>query len=418
MPLSRLLIALCALCALALVVATVPAHAENSEALLRGYDLAYNLDHDEAIATFSRIVEANPDDPAAHRSVAAAVWLRILFLRGGMLVDNYMVGSVSQPTTKVNKPPEELDELFRTHIERAVELSEQAVKDAWDDPDAHYNLGASVALAASYRASIEGSPLSALRDAKRAYEAHQKVLELDPSRKDANLMIGIYRYVVSLLPRAFRMMAYLVGFDGGKEEALAMIREAATYPSEAQTEAKFALVLLYNREREFAAAQRVLNELKRRYPDNRLVWLESAATHIRNDQPLRAEGALRYGFAKFEADTRTRMFGEEAVWRLKRGMARLALDRPADALPDLVAARDGEATAWVVGHAHVELGKIADIEGDRARAAEEYDLGRKLCGQAKDTRCENAAKAFKKYSYTAKYDAPLWPAIPLPADSR
>ena len=69
-----------------------------------------------------------------------------------------------------------------------------------DDPDAHYELGASVALAASYRASIQGDVLPALRQAKQAYEAHQTVLELDPRRKDAALTLGMYRYLVSLLP--------------------------------------------------------------------------------------------------------------------------------------------------------------------------------------------------------------------------
>ena len=83
-----------------------------------------------------------------------------------------------------------------------------------------------------------------------------------------------------------------------------------------------------------------------------------------------------------------------------------------------LAARDGEASVLVVGHAHVELGKLAEIDGDRDRAGDEYDQGRKLCKQAKDRRCENAAKTFKKYGYTATYDVPLWPAIPTPADRR
>ena len=71
------------------------------------------------------------------------------------------------------------------------------------------------------------------------------MLELDPRRKDANLILGMYRYLVSILPRAFRMVAYLVGFDGGKEEALQLIEAAAAYPGETQAEAKIALVVLY-----------------------------------------------------------------------------------------------------------------------------------------------------------------------------
>ena len=375
--------------------------AETNEALLRGYDLAYNLDHDEAIGAFTEIIQERPNDPAAYRCVAAVIWLRILFLRGSVLVDNYLAGSVSRPTGKVEKPPEDLDAIFQTHITRAIELSEQAVKDAPDDPSAHYELGTSVALAASYKASIEGSPLKALRDAKQAYTEHEKVLELDPSRKDANLILGVYRYVVSILPRPLRMMAYLVGFDGGKEEAIRLIEEAAAYPGEVQTEAKFALVLLYNREEEYGAAQRVLSDLKARYPRNRLVWLESASTWLRDDRAAMAERALRVGFPKLESDDRPRMFGEAAMWQLKRGTARVELGRLDAALPDLTAARDAETRLWVKGHAHVELGKIADLRGDREQARDQYDLGRRLCGQAKHKMCVQTANYLKKYGHTA-----------------
>jgi hypothetical protein len=46
-----------------------------------------------------------------------------------------------------------------------------------------------------------------------------------------------------------RMTAYPVGFDGGKEEAMRLVEEAKAYPGDSEAEAKFALVLLYNREK-------------------------------------------------------------------------------------------------------------------------------------------------------------------------
>lgn len=234
-----------------------------------------------------------------------------------------------------------------------------------DDADAHYELGASVAVAASYKASIEGDALRALREAKQAYTAHQTVLELDPRRKDAALTLGLYRYLVSLLPRAFRMLAYLVGFDGGQAEALRLIEEAAAYPGETRPEAQFALVLLYNREREYGGAQRVLSDLKRRFPRNRLLWLESAATWLRDERAVPAERAIDAGFAALAQDDRARMEDEQAVWHLTRG-------RAAEAAPDLAAAEAGPAAAWVKGQAHIKLGKIADLEGDRPRARAAY----------------------------------------------
>lgn len=100
----------------------------------------YNLDHEAAIDTFTRVIDARPDDPVAYRSVAATIWLRILFLRGAVLVDNYLSGSISRPSRKVEKPPDDLDLMFEQHVERAIELSEAAVRQAPDDVDVHYEL--------------------------------------------------------------------------------------------------------------------------------------------------------------------------------------------------------------------------------------------------------------------------------------
>ena len=392
-----------AILTVASLVAAVPAGAA-SEApgavLAQAYDLAYNLDHEQAVETLLRAIDADPTDSSAHRGIAALTWLRMLFLRGQVLVDSQMTATFNS-RGKTQDPPAELDDVFHTHIERAIELSEDAVRRAPDDPEVHYQLGASLALVASYTATIEGQGLRALRDAKRAYAEHEKVLELDPTRKDANLTLGLYRYLVSLLPRPVRMMAYLVGFDGGKEEALRLVEEAAAYPGDSEAEAKFALVLLYNREKEFDQAQRVLGELKRRYPRNRLVWLESASTWLRDERANMAERDLRHGFEQLLQDNRIRMFGEEEVWLLKRGMARVELARLDDARVDLEAARTGLTTEWVQGRASLELGKIADLAVNQSLARAEYDRGSKLCDRANDRRCVSLAKSLKKHGFSA-----------------
>ena len=106
-------------------------------------------------------------------------------------------------------------------------------------------------MQASYGATVEGKVLASFRAARRAYDAHENVLELDPSRKDAGLIVGTYRYIVSALSLPMRLMAYVAGFGGGKERGLQMIEEAAAHPGLTQTDARFALLLLYNRERRF-----------------------------------------------------------------------------------------------------------------------------------------------------------------------
>ena len=289
------------------VSGSTAAAAELHALVTEGFPLAYNLDHEAAIAKLTKAVQVYPDNPVGHRSLAATVWLQLLFSRGSLLVDNYLTGSISRPTGDLKPPPKELDQLFEKHIERAIALSERAIKLSPNDVNAHYELGIAVGLAASYRASIRGQTFRALRYAKRAYSAHQRVLELNPNRDDAKLLVGIYR-----------MMAYLVGFDGGKDEAIALVRDAATYPGETQAEAQFALVLLLNRERQYGRAQHFLEQLRRAYPRNRLVWLETASTWLRDDRPAMANLSLAHGFSQLQGDNRTRMYGEDATWHLAR----------------------------------------------------------------------------------------------------
>ena len=42
-----------------------------------------------------------------------------------------------------------------------------------------------------------------------------------------------------------------MGFGGGRERGLRMIEQAATYSGDSRIEARFALLLLYNRERRY-----------------------------------------------------------------------------------------------------------------------------------------------------------------------
>jgi Flp pilus assembly protein TadD len=65
------------------------------------------------------------------------------------------------------------------------------------------------------------------------------------------------------------------------------------------------------------------------------------------------------------------MFGEDALWRYKRGAARAGVGRTADAKSDLKQALGLEGRKWVHGRSHLELGKLALKTGNKAAAAEE-----------------------------------------------
>jgi len=382
----------------------------SNELRQKALELAYNLDHDQSLDLLRRAVALSPDDPAPHRSLASVLWLNLLFRRGAVTVDHYL-GSFSSSTVDLAKPPPDIDREFRFHVERSIALAERRVASNPGSAQAHYDLGAAVGLQASYVATVEGRMLAGFRAARRCYDEHEKVLALDPSRKDAGLIVGTYRYLVSTLSLPMRMMAYVAGFGGGRARGIQMLEETAEFNTQkvgsdtkavsgndARTDALFALVLVYNRERRFDDALRVLQELRRLYPRNRLLLLEAGATALRGGRPQQADDLLTEGLAMLAKDQRARMPGEEALWRYKRGAARAALGQAGPALADLERATGADAQSWVHGRARVELGRLALKRGDRGAAAVEARQAETLCERGNDPDCLEDARALLRSS--------------------
>jgi tetratricopeptide (TPR) repeat protein len=364
----------------------------------RAFDLAYNLDHDEAMTLLRRAAAAAPEDPASHRSLAAVLWLNILFRRGAVTVDHYL-GSFSRASVDLPKPPPDVDREFRQLVARARELAERQVKAAPRDPVGHYNLGAVLGIEASYVATVEGRMLAGFKTARRAYDEHEKVLELNPALKDAGLVVGTYRYIVSTLSLPLRMMAYVAGFGGGRERGLHILEETAAAAGENRTDAMFGLVLMYNRERRYADALRVLQELRRLYPRNRLVVLEAGSTALRGGMARQADDLLTQGMDMLARDKRTRVPGEAALWHYKRGAARAALGRSEQALSDLTTALSGDGQPWVQGRARTEVGRLALQRGDRETAVSEARQAETLCTKGNDPVCVEAARRLLRSSH-------------------
>jgi tetratricopeptide (TPR) repeat protein len=364
----------------------------DSSALRRqAFELAYNLDHEAAVALLRQATHEDPTDASAHRALASVLWLNLLFSRGAVTVDHYL-GSFSRTQVELSKPPADLDAEFRRHVTRAIELADARTRSAARDPQAHYDLGAAVGLQASHIATVEGKMFAGFKAARRAYDEHEKVLELDGSRKDAGLVVGTYRYVVSTLSLPLRMMAYVVGFGGGRERGIAMLQQTAATDGEARTDALFALVLIFNRERRYDEALQALQQLRKLYPRNRLVVLEQGSTALRAGRAAQADAVLSDGLTALAGDRRTKMPGEEALWRYKRGAARAALSRIEEARADLKAATSPTAQDWVRGRANVELARLAARNGDAGSARDLALQAQSLCEKGSDPACVSDAR--------------------------
>jgi hypothetical protein len=333
---------------------------------------------------------AEPDHPAACRLAAATAWIQLLFRRGAVMADDFL-GQV-RPSRRRQPAAGELEAVFRNHLNRALTLAEQRRRERGDTADAHFQLGAAYGYQATYAATVEGSLLDTLRAARRAYAEHQRVLDLDPGRKDAGLIVGMYRYGVSTLSLPSRFMARLAGIPGGRERGLRLVEEAAAHPGDVQPNARFALIVIYNREARYDDALRVIEALQRQYPRNRLLWLEAGSTAYRAGRPIQARQALEEGLSMLARDTRPRAYSELARWRYYYGATLLALDEWDAAGQALRAALTDPARDWLQGRIHLELGRLADLRRDRTGATSEYHLAARLCGDDNDDVCAKEAR--------------------------
>jgi tetratricopeptide (TPR) repeat protein len=384
-----------------------PASANPRSVELRkaGFIHAYNLDHDKALASFKAAIEADPADPGAYRAMAAVAWLNLLYQRGSVSVDDYL-GSMTQPNIKLRTPPPELAAQFHTNVDQALKLAETRLLARPGDADAHYDVGAAVGQLAAYTATVDGKVFGGFTAARRAFDEHERVLALDGSRKDAGLIIGTYRYIVANLNMVMRWMAYVAGFGGGRDQAIAALEACSNYPSDVQTEAKIALVLIYNRERRYDDALRILTGLRDQYRQNRLLWLEIGATQLRAGRVAEALATLEAGVTMFENDARPKAYGEGALWYVKRGSARVAAGQASQARPDLEQSLALESRDWVRGRAHTELGKLLDLAGRRADAKAAYLKGGSLCQLDNDPLGVAEADRWLKTAYTGTKPAP------------
>jgi tetratricopeptide (TPR) repeat protein len=363
----------------------------------QGLEFGYNLDYEQALAAFRAAIAADPNDSDAHRLAAATVWISTLFKHGAVTADDYL-GQARSDVERRPVAPETAAE-FQAHIDRALSLAEQRVRERPNDADAHFQLGAAYGYLTTYKATVEGRVVGGFRTARRAFSENERALALDPNRRDAGLTVGMYRYAVSTLSAPLRLLAGIAGFGGGREKGLRLIEAAAAYPSDTQTNARFTLIVIYNREQRYDDALRIIGQLQQAYPRNRLLWLEAGSTALRARRFEDARAAIAEGMNQLGRDPRPRAYGEDARWRYCHGAALVGLRQLDLAQRELRAALELDGPAWLRGRAHKELGKVADIAGDRSRALGEYRTANRICREEHDGTCADEASALIERPY-------------------
>src|SRR5260221_13994927 len=100
-------------------------------------------------------------------------------MRGALTADEFLGGDATEDTVSVTKPPADLATGFHANADKALRLAEQRVEAQPNDADAHFQLGSTVALLASYAATVDGQMFEAFKFARRAYKENSSAMELD-----------------------------------------------------------------------------------------------------------------------------------------------------------------------------------------------------------------------------------------------
>ena len=168
--------------------------------------------------------------PAAYRGLASALWLSITFRRGNMTVDDYL-GRVNRTERRCRRrrrrrPPRR----FATRSIERWRSPASASRPTRATPTPTTSSAPRSACARPTSRRSTAAPSGPFAPRARRTRNTNRCSQLDPHRKDAGLIVGTYRYIVSALALPLRWVAYMAGFGGGQGTRAAHDRRSGRVP--------------------------------------------------------------------------------------------------------------------------------------------------------------------------------------------
>lgn len=259
--------------------------------MAKGFEHFYNLEYDQAIREFRDLIGKQPENPNYHNHYAQAVLYREMFKAGALESELVSGNNPFIRRDKVNASPEATAQ-FDDAINKSISLSQERLKTNADDKDALYALGVAHGLRANYNFLVRKAWMDALKQATAARKAHNRVVELDPKHVDARLVQGVHDYIVGSLPWHWKMLGFLAGIRGDRDEGMKTLRLVGEKGTLNQYDAQVLLAAIYRREKRPKEALPLLTGLIARFPRNYLFRLETVQMHSDAGEKANALAAL------------------------------------------------------------------------------------------------------------------------------
>lgn len=240
----------------------------------KGFEHFYNLEYADAIRDFQAQIAREPQNPDLYNHLAQTVLYQAMYKAGALESELVSGSNPFLRREKVNPSPEAV-KTFDESIAKAMSLAQPRVDKNPNDLAALYALGVAHGLRANYNFLVRKAWMDSLKDATAARKLHNKVVELDPNFIDARLVQGVHDYVVGSLPWHWKMLGFIAGFRGDREEGIKTLRLVGEKGSRNKYDAQVLLAAIYRRERRPLEALPLLNSLTDRFPRNYLFRLET-----------------------------------------------------------------------------------------------------------------------------------------------
>jgi tetratricopeptide (TPR) repeat protein len=290
-----------------------------------GDDHFYNLEYDQAIADYTKLIQQNPDDPIPYNDLASA-HLNKEFFRLGLLDSSAVNRDNSFLRNRKAQADPRVKEVFFEMLERGRRKAETVLARNPRNAPALYSLCTDFGLRATYEFMLEKAWFTALRDGSKAHSYCDQAQKSDPGFTDAYLVLGVYEYTAGSLPRAVKLLS-MGGLRGSKKKGIEYVNRVAQQGKYDREAARVLLAVLYRRESNPLEAARVLQSLITDHPRNYLFWLELASMYSDAGQPERALGTLKALLQKMDQnDVSYRVLPREAV---QQKIALIERQRPA-----------------------------------------------------------------------------------------
>ena len=326
-----------------------------NEQILRGIDLIYEREFNDAEDLFRKVIAKSQDKPAGYFYLAMVSWSR---LASGFW------------------SPENVKE-FKKRIDHAIEVAEVRVdKDGADSYDFFY-LGGALGFKGRFEL-MKGNWISSFFLAKDAIEALKICLEMDPDNKDVLLGLGTFDYYTARLSGVLKFLTYFLLHRGDIEKGLKKLTIASKEAIYSATEAKTVLLYIYLfGEQDFTKALDLSTELAERYRKNQRFQVLRGVSYIRLEMdPQYREMVSQLRLRSTQASNREvasmwerRALYLESIHDLFHGLYPEARSRLKKILDHQDPENDPTMIAWPL----TKIGMSYELENNRDEATKYYD---------------------------------------------